>query len=178
MLSWDEIWSRFVRQFTIWPKEVNMVSRTQPSGPLCLWQCLINTYQMSCHKALVWSQVSKHFITKYSQVPVLLHLSGCQLRLQHQLHLWRTLLVRKHFQRWLKVTKYPTIWSPKMAQSHQKSRHFIFSKSPKFQKSTVWSLSGGRPWPVPRSSPSSRPTLLVLNSDKRSYMTLRPGWCF
>merc|ERR1712209_122969 len=26
------------------------------------------------------------------QVPVLLHLSGCQLRLQHQLHLWRTLL--------------------------------------------------------------------------------------
>merc|ERR1712107_97178 len=26
------------------------------------------------------------------QVPVLLHLSGCKLRLQHQLHLWRTLL--------------------------------------------------------------------------------------
>ena len=24
----------------IWPKEVTMVSRTQPSGPLCLWQCL------------------------------------------------------------------------------------------------------------------------------------------
>ena len=24
----------------IWPKEVTLVSRTQPSGPLCLWQCL------------------------------------------------------------------------------------------------------------------------------------------
>ena len=23
----------------IWPKEVNLVSKTQPSGPLCLWQC-------------------------------------------------------------------------------------------------------------------------------------------
>ena len=23
------------------PKEVNLVSRTQPSGPLCLWQCLM-----------------------------------------------------------------------------------------------------------------------------------------
>ena len=26
----------------IWPKEVTLVSRTQPSGPLCLWQCLYN----------------------------------------------------------------------------------------------------------------------------------------
>ena len=109
----------------------------------------LNTYQMSNHKALVWSHVSKHSITKYSKVPVLLHLPSCQLRLQHQLHLWRTLLVRKHFQRWLKslniqpydlhrwlkVTKYPTIWSPKLAKSHQKSRHFIFSKSPISSKS-------------------------------------------
>ena len=23
----------------IWPKEVTLMSRTQPSGPLCLWQC-------------------------------------------------------------------------------------------------------------------------------------------
>ena len=116
MLSRHEIWSRFVYELVIW---------TQPSGPLCLWQCLINTYQMSCHKALVWSHVSKYFIAKYSlQVPVLLHLSGCKFRLQHQLHLWRTLLVRKYFQRWLKVTKYPTIWSPKMAQSHQKIQTF------------------------------------------------------
>ena len=136
MFCRDEIWSRFVRELTIWPtKEVTMVCRTQPSGPLCLWQCLIDTYQISCHKALAWSPVWKQSITKYSQVPVLLHLSGCQLRLQHQLHLWRTLLVRKYFQRWLKVTKYPTIWSPKLAKSHQKSRHFIFSKSPISSKS-------------------------------------------
>ena len=26
----------------IWPKEVTLVSRTQPSGPLCLWQCFEN----------------------------------------------------------------------------------------------------------------------------------------
>ena len=26
-------------ELPIWPKEVILVSRTQPSGPLCLWQC-------------------------------------------------------------------------------------------------------------------------------------------
>ena len=35
----DEIWSRFVWELVIWPKEVTLVTRTQPSGPLCLWQC-------------------------------------------------------------------------------------------------------------------------------------------
>ena len=25
----------------IWPKEVTLVSTTQPSGPLCLWQCFL-----------------------------------------------------------------------------------------------------------------------------------------
>ena len=28
----------------IWPKEVNLVSRTQPLGPLCLWQCFIGYF--------------------------------------------------------------------------------------------------------------------------------------
>ena len=36
--SEDEIWSRFV--FELWPQEVTLARWTQPSGPLCLWQCL------------------------------------------------------------------------------------------------------------------------------------------
>ena len=36
----DEIWSRYVFELVIWPQEVTLVRRTQPSGPLCLWQCL------------------------------------------------------------------------------------------------------------------------------------------
>ena len=39
--SEDEIWSRLVLELVIRPKEVTLVSRTQPSGPLCLWQCLL-----------------------------------------------------------------------------------------------------------------------------------------
>ena len=34
----EDVWSRFVFEL-VWPKEVTLVSRTQPSGPLCLWQC-------------------------------------------------------------------------------------------------------------------------------------------
>ena len=38
--SEDEIWSRFVFEFMIWPQDVTLVRWTQSSGPLCLWQCL------------------------------------------------------------------------------------------------------------------------------------------
>ena len=41
--SEDEIWSRFVFEFVIWPQEVTLVRWTQSSGPLCLWQCLVNS---------------------------------------------------------------------------------------------------------------------------------------
>ena len=37
--SEDEIWSRFVFEFVIWPQEVTLVRWTQSAGPLCLWQC-------------------------------------------------------------------------------------------------------------------------------------------
>ena len=37
--SEDEIWSRFVFELVIWPQEITLVRWTQPSGPLCLWQC-------------------------------------------------------------------------------------------------------------------------------------------
>ena len=43
MLSWnseDKIWSRFVVDLVTWPQEVTLAKWTQPSGPLCLWQCL------------------------------------------------------------------------------------------------------------------------------------------
>ena len=42
--SEDEIWSRFVFEFVIWPQEVTLVKWTQSSGPLCLWQCLTKSF--------------------------------------------------------------------------------------------------------------------------------------
>ena len=38
--SEDEMWSRFMFELLIWPQEVTLARWTQPSGPLCLWQCL------------------------------------------------------------------------------------------------------------------------------------------
>ena len=37
--SEDEMWSRFVFELVIWLQEVTLARWTQPSGPLCLWQC-------------------------------------------------------------------------------------------------------------------------------------------
>ena len=47
----DEIWSRFVQELVIWPKEVTQVTRTQSSDPLCLWQCF---YQLICWIIHYW----------------------------------------------------------------------------------------------------------------------------
>ena len=41
--SEDEMWSRFVFELVIWPQEVALARWTQPSGPLCLWQCFVHT---------------------------------------------------------------------------------------------------------------------------------------
>ena len=38
--SEDAIWSRFVFELVIWPQQITLARWTQPSGPLCLWQCL------------------------------------------------------------------------------------------------------------------------------------------
>ena len=44
--AWSRLWRlnliKISWELVIWPKEVTLVSRTQPSGPLCLWQCLYN----------------------------------------------------------------------------------------------------------------------------------------
>ena len=45
MLSWDsedEMWSRFVFELVIWLQEVTLARWTQPSDPLCLWQCFFH----------------------------------------------------------------------------------------------------------------------------------------
>ena len=42
--SEDEIWSRFVFEFVIWPQDVTLVRWTQSSGPLCLWQCFLSLH--------------------------------------------------------------------------------------------------------------------------------------
>ena len=39
--SEDEMWSRFMFELLIWLQEVTLARWTQPSGPLCLWQCLL-----------------------------------------------------------------------------------------------------------------------------------------
>ena len=37
--SEDEMWSRFIFELLIWLQEVTLARWTQPSGPLCIWQC-------------------------------------------------------------------------------------------------------------------------------------------
>ena len=50
--SEDEIWSRFMFEFVIWPQDVTLVRWTQSSGPLCLWQCLISLWsRIGCRVA-------------------------------------------------------------------------------------------------------------------------------
>ena len=44
--AWSRFWRCLIKIFVrtcdlMWPKKVTLVSRTQPSGPLCLWQCFI-----------------------------------------------------------------------------------------------------------------------------------------
>ena len=45
--SEDEMCSRFVPELVIWPQEVILARWTQPSGPLCLWQCYFNIEESS-----------------------------------------------------------------------------------------------------------------------------------
>ena len=43
--AWSRIWRwnliKICWELVIWSKEVTFVTRTQPSGPLCLWQCFL-----------------------------------------------------------------------------------------------------------------------------------------
>ena len=54
--SEDEIWTRFVLELVMWPKQVTLVSWTQPSGPLCLWQYLHPVSPLACPIFCCWSQ--------------------------------------------------------------------------------------------------------------------------
>ena len=50
MLSRDSehgMWSRFMFELLIWLQEATLARWTQSSGPLCLWQCFIVTWQKS-----------------------------------------------------------------------------------------------------------------------------------
>ena len=44
--SEDEIWSRFMFELVIWLQEVTFARWTQPSGPLCLWQCFFLKFRL------------------------------------------------------------------------------------------------------------------------------------
>ena len=59
--SEDKIWSRYVFELVIWLREVTLARWTQPSGPLCLWQCLIYTlflYILNACQVTHWELVS------------------------------------------------------------------------------------------------------------------------
>ena len=55
--SEDEMWSRFMYELLIWLQEVTLARWTQPSGPLCLWQCF-NTLEPLWKSALHHTQIS------------------------------------------------------------------------------------------------------------------------
>ena len=50
--AWSRIWRwnliKICWELVIWSKEVTFVSRTQPSGPLCLWQCFSSSKDQKC----------------------------------------------------------------------------------------------------------------------------------
>ena len=43
------MWSRFVFELVIWLQEVTLARWTQPSGPLCLWQCFPQRFAPLLH---------------------------------------------------------------------------------------------------------------------------------
>ena len=59
--SEDEIWSRFVFQFLIWPQDVTLVRWTQSSGPLCLWQCLVFIVWSFCRSCSILENSSVYW---------------------------------------------------------------------------------------------------------------------
>ena len=63
--SGDEIWSNFVFDLVIWLKSVTLVSRTQPSGPLCLWQCLYFSSNEHC--------ITLFHFSNFTEIPRLPH---------------------------------------------------------------------------------------------------------
>ena len=78
MLCWDsedEMWSGLVFELVIWPQEVALARWTQPSGPLCLWQCLFmldgGQWQMKvggvCDRRSCSCNTNKQLLTNYHQ---------------------------------------------------------------------------------------------------------------
>ena len=52
--SEDEMWSRFMFELLIWLQEVTLARWTQPSSPLCLWQCFISIFLLDPKRARQW----------------------------------------------------------------------------------------------------------------------------
>ena len=50
----DEMWSKFVFELVTWRQEVTLARWTQPSGPLCLWQCLTMNWYWKWKRVLLW----------------------------------------------------------------------------------------------------------------------------
>ena len=82
-------------EIVIWLQEVTLARWTQPSGPLCLWHCLINKYM---------SFQSRHFHFSYNgsgQIAFFFSVILINRILQHMLN---TLIINQNFQRWPKST--------------------------------------------------------------------------
>ena len=95
-------WSRFwrwkliVHEIVIWPKKVTLVGCTQPSGPLCLWHCLINKYMSFQSRQFHFSYNGSGQIAFFFSVILINRI------LQHMLN---TLIINQNFQRWPKSTR-------------------------------------------------------------------------
>ena len=59
------MWSRFV----IWPQEVTLARWTQPSGPLCLWQCFFFRCTTSPHQDRSTLSSSLTLLLRWRQRP-------------------------------------------------------------------------------------------------------------
>ena len=78
--SEEGIWSRFVTR----PKEVTLLSRTQSSGLLCLWHCLLKTCTAICNTYILVSNNVRTVIQKPSwtciyEATTVRQLPHCQL---------------------------------------------------------------------------------------------------
>ena len=127
----DEIWSKFVWELVIWPKEVSLVTRTQHSGPLCLWQCFVRTFQQqqprcqlcdkpqtsrrSCKLIVLWLllmiDLKTHLVTNGSILDQQINIKNTCCGRLSQLHASTSGALRKHiFTQIIQINQISMIW--------------------------------------------------------------------
>ena len=72
----------------IWPKEDTLRSRTQPSGPLCLWQCLLTMSRFTSFSRVKAEQVGNLTVVKHLTISMYAWYACCLLNLPHCKFAW------------------------------------------------------------------------------------------